>query len=482
MNRTNMAILLARPMDQSDPLLTRAADGYAVDTVLGELLRLGVFDEVVISVPEETPEAIREALSGMKHAKTAVSRHSTPQTRLLRHMERHELASVTVLTSYSVLMDAAAIRSGQEAVRADHADLYHPGDVIAPKFFTVLNRRTAELLHESHRTPLPPFVFAQKARQFAELRIEAEQNMESPRERFLWELLFAGERNAVPQGVAEAFLSKFTGSDRLARESFDTFIQQRYGLHSPELLDKALRLMSPYDPSLRTAMQINQARRLCAHLPEHRGASLEVGHGKTPLTSLLLAHVFDEVHGADVYKHSEQGYADSLDFLRLLGESGMAPLSGDAVRYEADALDKRSRFFHGELQAMPLAPESIDFCHSRMVLEHVMDMPGLAAYLRRTMRPDGVMLHEIGLQDHGDLSHINFEFLSHEPRQWQAMKRGTNLWRINDIAEMFASEGFDVSVIERDVRLVPPRSLHEHWKNYRDEDLYCYRAVLKAVR
>jgi hypothetical protein len=355
-------------------------------------------------------------------------------------------------------------------------------EVIAPKFFAVLNRKTAEVLHENHLTPLPPFVFAQKAQQASGLRIEAEQNMESPRERFLWELLFAGERNAVPQAVAEAFLYAFDGADRVARKSFDTFIQQHYGLHSPELLDKALRLMSPYDPSLRTAMQINQARLLCAHLPQSRHASLEVGHGKTPLTSLLLAHVFDEVHGADVYKHSEQGYEDSLDFLRLLAKSGVAPMPGDAVRHGAGTFGERSRFHHGELQAMPLEPESIDFCHSRMVLEHVMDMPGLAPYLRRTMRSGGVMIHEIGLQDHDDLSHINFEFLSHEPSRWQAMKRGTNLWRINDIAEMFASEGFEVSVLEREVRPVPPKRLHEHWKNYRDEDLYCYRAVLKAVR
>jgi hypothetical protein len=64
MNNAKTALLLARPMDRSDPLLTSYGDGYAVDMVLDELLRLGVFDEIVISIPDETPDAIAQHWPG----------------------------------------------------------------------------------------------------------------------------------------------------------------------------------------------------------------------------------------------------------------------------------------------------------------------------------------------------------------------------------------------------------------------------------
>ena len=70
---------------------------------------------------------------------------------------------------------------------------------------------------------------------------------------------------------------------------------------------------------------------------------------------------------------------------------------------------------------------SVDFCFSRMVMEHVDDVPALSVELSRVMGPGGVMVHEIGFQDHEDLSYIHFEFLKHSREEWAGMNKSTNL-------------------------------------------------------
>ena len=54
--------------------------------------------------------------------------------------------------------------------------------------------------------------------------------------------------------------------------------------------------------------------------------------------------------------------------------------------------------------------------------------------------------------------------------------------RINDFVSLWEDLGFQVEVLSRAVRVVRPDRVHTCWMSYKDEDLYCYEAVIKAVK
>ncbi len=475
-------VLLVRPMDTDDPCLTRTPEGLALDGVLRSLRQAGLVDRAVLSLPQGVPASVRSALDFIQ-AEIETDEHEAPQKRLAGFMAREDLDRVLVLTAYSLLLDEKAVRNAARAVAQGKADAAWPEGVIPPKFFMVLNRQAADRLAQDHPHPLPPFVFPDKLNHGGPGRLLPLTGLEKPRERFLWELLFAGERNAVPPGVYAEFLARHA-DNCLENTAFEAFISERYGL-DPEAahgLDQALAETTEFDSSLRLAMQLNYARDLCEHLPPVRDLALEIGHGVTGLTSLALALAFGRVLGADPQKHNPQGLATARRLLKALCAAGMRPVPEEQARFDAGSLEERTHFHEGPAHSLPLEPESLDFCFSRVVFEHVSDVPGTSRFLARAMKPGGVMLHEIGLQDHDDLSHIHFEFLRHSPEEWAALNKSTNLWRVNDFVDLWEELGFTVEVLKRDVRPVPPERLHPHWRDYREEDLYCYQALIKAVK
>lgn len=483
--------VIVRPMDTNDPCLSRVNNNYVLERTLMDIRRAGGLDAVALSISPSVPAEIRETLSSWD-VDTLPSSHEQPQRRLLECMDRFGTEYSAVFTSYSVLMDVEALARAFDQVRGGRADAAFTHEVIAPKFFMVINKKAARFLAETYSQSLPPFVFPEKLRQNDALSIVPLEGLEPPRERFLWELLFAGERCAVPDHMLGLFLDAYPPRERYDRKAFDAFINEYYQLKEPDLLETAVKKMARHDSSLRLAKHVNYARRLCGHLPENRQMGLEIGFGKTPLTSLLMGLVFERMEGADVYKYSSEGVTDGIDFLSAMEQAGLNLLPRETVRYDARSLSQRARFHHMPLQQVPLADNSVDFCFSKVVLEHVKDVPSLSEYLARTMRPGGVMLHEIGFQDHIDLSYTNFEFLRYsreewadkceETNLWRNSDKGTNLWRVNDFIELWEGLGFEVEVLERNVRVVPPASLHPSWRGYGDDDLYCYRAILKTIK
>ncbi len=474
-------VVLARPMTPEDPCLMRTQEGFALQATLSGLREAGVVGDVAISMPATVPDHCRDTLASW-NLRIHTSPHEQPQLRLLECMEQYGWQQVLVLTSYSVLPEAEAMIRAMAMIRQGEADAVYPSDVIAPKFFIVLNQNAVHALAENHHNPLPPFVFPKKLRTHGQLRVQELKGLESSWERFLWELLFAGKRNAVPAEALEAFQARFKGRDRFRQANFEAFIASHHGLNDPDKLHEPLLKMTGYDSSLQLAKQLNHARSLAEHFPEHKGTALEIGHGRTPLTALSLTTVFDRVVGADVFRHREDGIRDSAHFFAALSEQGLEVLPPDGKSHAVGTALERAQFHHGKAQQIPLPESSVDFCYSHMVLEHVTDMPALARYLTGVMRPGGVMIHEIDHQDHQDLSHISFEFLRHSQGEWVAMGFEGNLLRICDFVGLFQEAGFDVQVLEREVRIVRPASLHPSWRQYKDEDLYCYRSTLKALR
>jgi len=476
------AVVLARPMNMRDPAFIRAGNEYGLKTILEGLLLEGVFSNVVLSVPDSIPSEILDVLKGWTQFSLDVSPYEQPQKRLIALMKKEKLKHATLLTSYSVLMDADALLSARAIVAKDQSDAVYPENVIAPKYFMVISREAAQYLEENFSNPLPPFIFHTKLAYSPNLKIEPVSGLENSSERFLWELLFAGERNSIPSGLLEIFLKTHKIPQRFQRKSFESFINDTYQLAIPDLLSDALQLMKPYDSSLRVAMQLNNALNLIEHLPEHLRVAVEVGHGRTPLTTLLMALVFDHVAGADPYKHNEIGVSDAHSFLKLLSNAGISLLPQSCRKHTLESALERSTFAGCEFQDLPVKEQSVDFCYSRMVLEHVIDMEGMAKCMAKIIRPNGVMIHEIGLQDHEDLSNINFEFLSHSVEEWLALDKGTNLLRVNDFIALFQSHGFAVETLVHEERRVPPAKLHSCWDEYDENDLYCYRAILKCTK
>lgn len=473
-----ICVVLARPMDQTDPCLLRIDGVNMLVATLRELKQRELFSHILVSIPQTVPESLLGPLKA-EGITVVTSQYEEPQRRLLECMENHKAEVATVLTAYSLFIDIESLTQSLDLVRRGEADAVYAQDVIAPKFFMIINRCGAKKLASNLPRPVSPFAFPGKLEQLADNDLRPPTpctDIEGAGERFLWELLFAGERCAIPADVLKRFMVVTPVKERLNKASYLRFITSEYGISDASSLEKPLETMEPWDSSLRLGMHINYAGALAEHFPENRGAALEIGHGKTGITAQLVGIAFDQTFGVDLLKHSEDGIDAARKFLSALStqKAGLLPVEGMP--------DATPSFLNCRLEEAEMESHSIDFCFSRMVLEHVDNIPTMSQELARVMKPGGVMIHEIGLQDHQDLSHIHFEFLKHSPEAWAKMHKGTNLLRINDFVDLWESMGFACEIIKRDMRIVRPDSIHSCWDGYSDEDLYCYRAVIKSIK
>lgn len=286
-----ICVVLARPMNAADPCLMQAGGGNALVRVLRKLQQQGLFSEILFSVPDSTPKHLVELLR-KEGIPVVVSIHEQPQRRLLESMQKEQADVAAVLSSYSLLLDMDSLKRSLRAVQRGEADAVFTQDVIAPKHFMILTKNMATALADEVPRPIPPFVFADKMALLNADNIRkpvACEGIESPDERFLWELLFAGEPCAIPQAVYTRFLSHTADGERLDKASFRRFILQEYGLNNSTFLTRELTRMEPWDSSLRLAMHINYARSLADYFPLHRGPlwKLDMAEPASPPNSLV---------------------------------------------------------------------------------------------------------------------------------------------------------------------------------------------------
>jgi hypothetical protein len=183
-------------------------------------------------------------------------------------------------------------------------------------------------------------------------------------------------------------------------------------------------------------------------------------------------------------------------------EDQLAPFAGhDAVRERLTNL-RRIRTFDVEtlgrlgieyrapidLTAAPLG-EPIDFVFSLSVLEHVptADMRPLLVNLTADLKPGGVMLHAIHLEDHRDFAVAPFAFLS-EPA-WaygreEQTRRGNRL-RASEVLRTFSAvPGLSASVVyawQRTDRPLPTRVAPE-FTSMDDNDLRTSHLAIYATK
>jgi SAM-dependent methyltransferase len=125
-----------------------------------------------------------------------------------------------------------------------------------------------------------------------------------------------------------------------------------------------------------------------------------------------------------------------------------------------------------------LSPNSVDYCFSNVVLEHIpkADFISLAEELFRVMRPDGVSVHRVDLRDHlGErLNNLRFAEATWEGALFRKSGFYTNRIRFGEIIALFEHAGFDcqLSRVVRWAVLPTPRAkLNEAFRHLPEDDL-----------
>lgn len=94
--------------------------------------------------------------------------------------------------------------------------------------------------------------------------------------------------------------------------------------------------------------------------------------------------------------------------------------------------------------------QSIDFCFSNAVLEHIpkTDVALLARELKRVLRPDGICVHRVDLQDHlsGQLNNLRFSEEVWESSLFRKAGFYTNRIRYTEMVALFEQAGFACNV------------------------------------
>ena len=136
-----------------------------------------------------------------------------------------------------------------------------------------------------------------------------------------------------------------------------------------------------------------------------------------------------------------------------------------------------------------LPADSVDYCFSNAVLEHVpknhFDM--LASELCRVMKPGGVSVHRVDLKDHlgGGLNNLRFSEETWEGRLFRNSGFYTNRIRFGEMLGIFKRAGFDCSLprIVRWERLpTPKRKMASQFRGLSNDDLLVsgFDIVLRA--
>ncbi len=473
------AIVPVRPLSPVDPALLKFKGEYLLPKMLQSLHDQGHVSQIILSLSGVVSQTIQDRLAAWG-LELHVSASDFPQIRIMEIMRSLKLNTAVVLTPYSMLLDGQILEQAWEGVLQGDADAISPEDVIASKFFIVLNRFAAEALQRFDDYPMPPFAFPGKLKD-SKVRIETIAGLETSAEQFLWELIYGGERSMLPGEILGPWIENTPPDKRHKTKSFHRLLRSIHGLEQWQDLEPFLERLKPFQPVKRLAMMVNYLRRIDSHIPKG-GRFLEIGYGRTPITACLLSRLFDSGIALEPFNHNDEGFAAALAFFEHLSRHCPIRLVSN---HTCDTDRKpwgRVAFHQSRVEDLDLPTNSIDFCTSRMVFEHVADPETLSRELYRILKPGGSMLHEIGFNDHEDLSSINFAFLRHSREEWAPMGKGTNLWRICDFVALWKTIGFRVDILIREQRHAPPAFLHPSWKNYVEDDLYCYLALIRATK
>jgi SAM-dependent methyltransferase len=208
---------------------------------------------------------------------------------------------------------------------------------------------------------------------------------------------------------------------------------------------------------------------------------LELGPGDS-VFSALIAHALGAkrcllVDSGNFAVREIEPYQQALDFIKSKGIS-ISPL--DSSKGLESLLNQVSGTYltEGLTSLRRIESESVDFVFSQAVLEHIRrsEFRATVAELRRILRRDGKMSHEVDLKDHlgGALNHLRFPSQLWEA-DWMA-KSGfyTNRITFSAMLAIFEEEGFSPQIKNRIMRPAIPMArnrLAQEFRSVPEQDL-----------
>lgn len=218
---------------------------------------------------------------------------------------------------------------------------------------------------------------------------------------------------------------------------------------------------------------------------------LEIGPGDSLFTA-VIAHALGAsrtwlVDTARFAVTAMPGYAALFELLRQ---------TGLALRFEPDPqtlpelLQRCNAEYltHGIPSLGRLPSNSVDFCFSNAVLEHIPkgEFISLATELLRVLNHNGVCVHRVDLRDHlgGGLNNLRFSDATWEGKLFRRSGFYTNRIRFGEMLALFERVGFEChsSRVIRWEQLPTPRvKLNAPFRQLPDEDLLvsCFDIVLR---
>ncbi len=475
-------VAVIRPFSMSCPSMLRMDNEYLYPKVLKELLRQKVFSDIVISVSPDTPEEMLDVISswGFEYD---VGEHFLPQLRVSDLASRKGWKTVCCISSYTYFFDREVIADLAAEVTSGRCDFAGDRNALSNMEFCIVNRRTLDFFNTiDDRAVIPSKPQAVERNADESLVGCMREDFHTLSERFLWLSTYVGDIGTMPTDFTLGFYGETKPEAWFQRSLREAWGLDYFNVRNIDWIDDLLR--DKFIPAIdldKLVGQIRWSQRFEDELKHQGGLFLELGFGEIPLLSFMLRSQFREVVALEPFasfQFDEQAVVDLIDSLpdALGREQQSLPENQEVIKNMA-VLDK-------SLEDVQLDSQSVDFCVSKMVFEHVEDVSALSQELHRVLKPGGVMLHEIGLNDHtcGTSSGIHFAFLSQSRKQWCTPWNGTNLWRINDFVQLWESMGFKVNIVQKVVSRNKPPAIHESWSSYSLEDLLCQVAVIRAVK
>lgn len=396
-----------------------------------------------------------------------------PIARVMDFMEKDGGETIVVGTSYTHLLSAAGLSEAVEAVSGGAYD-YAYDDTCELGFFLVMNKQCIrDLASMPHNQIFTwPTLLADK-------RKGLNTGLENPNRALVRFLLGTGafKHGLLPIRVDAA---DFDASGQVADFLHDTLVRL-FGTKTMQRLNEATDGFSEDDLFKQILRQINFFGTMLPHIPENTGRFLEIGFGRYPILSALFTNVFEQGTANELMDLAPEDLNKSLRLMealsQALGEYENVPLT---VTASAHKTMQRLQLYAERLETLSKAPESYDFCFSKVVFEHVDNLEELSHCLFGLLRPGGTMAHWIDFND--ATTRLDFAHLEYSKDEARKLSHSTNNLLLPDVVNCWTEVGFQVEVAEKRIVKRPGLRIHPDWAGYDEDDLFCHAALITAVK
>lgn len=269
----------------------------------------------------------------------------------------------------------------------------------------------------------------------------------------------------------------------LARLPISYNIWKKLGLFEHGKMDRPQRAWETFVLHARLASVLTQSSSATfLHTKKTESFNiLELGPGDSLFSSLIAYSLgANKTWLVDTGRWAMNEIRTYYPMCEYLRNNGLLTVDLDGCRHVDDLLLKVSaNYLVNGIQSLTKIPsESIDFCFSNAVLEHVekSNFSEMVRELFRVLKPNGVSSHRVDLKDHlgGSLNNLRFAEKLWEGNLFKPSGFYTNRIRYSDMTNMFRIAGFKVScprVSSWDKMPINRSKLHETFRNLPEKEL-----------